>query len=144
MVHVPAQKARGTSDLFDVHLSMDSAGGINGKIVVTEGLAMPTTVRRLEQEGAKALIFIHPGKNIHEGICTTIWGTPTSENIHRKPESIVACINRPDGDRRLGLLEKGSATAHVSTELEEGWKKCPLPVATIQGGDPTAPSCENR
>ncbi len=133
LVHLPADRCRAVTDLFDHHLSSQDAD-LGGKIVLTEGLAMPTTVRLLEKMGAVAQIYIHPGRNIHEGICTTIWGTPTASNIDRKPSTPIACINRPDGDSLLQQLSRGPVQATVRTRLEEGWRKCFLPEVRIEGG----------
>ena len=38
---------------------------------------MPGKVADLEERGARGVIFIEPGERIHEGICTSIWGSPT-------------------------------------------------------------------
>jgi len=134
LVYVPASKAKSVTDIFDSHVS-SSGADVKGRVVVTEGFAMPTTVRALEQRGAIAQIFINPGENIHDGICTTIWGTPTVSNIHRKPSTPIACVNRTDGERLKALCEQGTVRAGVSTQLDERWRPCALPVATIQGTD---------
>ncbi len=135
VVFLPARQARGAADLFDVHLEQTrSELEVSGKIVLTEGYAMPSTVRLLERLGARAQIYIHPGRRIHEGICTTIWGTPTPESVGRKPSTPIVCINRPDGDHLANLaLHQGPLQATLTTRLEEGWKRCPLPVAHIPG-----------
>jgi hypothetical protein len=132
LVYVPASKSKSVTDIFDSHVSA-SMPDISGRIVLTDGFAMPTTVRALEQRGALAQIFINPGENIHEGICTTIWGCPTPSNIHRKPATPVACINRTDGERLKALCERGGVRAAVTTRLDERWMPCALPVATIRG-----------
>ena len=135
--YVPSRYAAGTSTLFD---TPDAARGgdqgadpVKGRIVLTEGFSMPGPVQAFERRGAIAQIYIHPGKNIHEGICTSIWGAPTAESIGRKPTTPVVCINHPDGEALIAQVERGAARATIRTWLREGWMRCLLPVAEIRG-----------
>src|SRR5207244_5989261 len=83
--YVPSQYAGGTMSLFDTPdaARREGAGAdpVAGQIVLTEGFSMPGPVQAFERRGAVAQIYIHPGQNIHEGICTSIWGAPTAESI---------------------------------------------------------------
>ncbi len=135
--YVPSRYAAGTSTLFDIP---DAARGdehgtdpVKGRVVLTEGYSMPGPVQAFERRGAVAQIYIHPGKNIHEGICTSIWGAPTAESIGRKPTTPVVCINHPDGEVLIAQVERGTVRAKVKTWLREGWMRCLLPVADIRG-----------
>lgn len=137
IVYVPSRYAAGTSSLFD---TPDAAGRhsegpdpVAGKIVLTEGFSMPGPVQAFERRGAIGQIYIHPGKNIHEGICTSIWGAPTAESIGRKPTTPVVCINKADGDALIADVGGGAVRATIRTWLHEGWMKCLLPVAEIRG-----------
>ena len=94
---------------------------------------MPGPVQAFERRGAIAQIYIHPGKNIHEGICTSIWGAPTPESIGRKPTTPVVCINHPDGEALIAEIGRGAVRAEIKTWLREGWMRCLLPVAEIRG-----------
>jgi peptidase M28-like protein len=134
--YVPSQYAAGTSTLFDTPEAARAAEGadpVAGKIVLTEGFSMPGTVQAFEKRGAIAQIFIHPGQNIHEGICTPIWGAPTGESIARKPKTPVVCINHPDGDALIADIRRGPVRAAIRTWLREGWMRCLLPVVEIRG-----------
>lgn len=135
--YVPSRYAAGTSTLFDTPEAAGRAGDgadpVAGKIVLTEGFSMPGPVQAFEQRGAIAQIYIHPGQNIHEGICTSIWGAPTPESIGRKPRTPIVCINHPDGEALIAEVERGTVRATVRTWLREGWMKCLLPVAEIKG-----------
>ena len=95
--YVPSKYAGGTSSLFDLPDAAAAAGPRSGrgKIVLTEGFSMPARCRRFERRGAIGEISFTPGKNVHEGICTSIWGAPTAESIGRKPAMPVVCINQP-------------------------------------------------
>ena len=79
IVYVPSKYAGGTASLFDLPEAARSSGGddaVRGRIVLTEGYSMPAAVGAFERRGAIGEIFIHPGKNVHEGICTSIWVRP--------------------------------------------------------------------
>jgi len=134
--YVPSRYAAGTSSLFDTPDAARAGEGVDpvaGKIVLTEGFSMPGTVQAFEKRGAIAQIFIHPGQNIHEGICTPIWGAPTAESIARKPKTPVVCINHPDGDALIADIRRGTVRAAIRTWLREGWMRCHLPVVDIRG-----------
>ncbi len=131
-VHLPAAPIEGASELFKAAYGEDIPD-VAGKIVVTEGYPMPASVRRLEAAGAAGQVYINPGVRIHWGICTPIWGAPGEAQISRKPSTPVVAINRPDGDRVIEAIEGGLDHLTISTELDEGWFSCPLPVARIDG-----------
>lgn len=138
VVYVPAAYAGGTADLFDTPDAAragDASDPVAGRIVLTEGFSMPGTVQAFARRGAAGQIFIHPGRDIHEGICTPIWGAPTRESLERKPRTPVACISRPDGERLIEEARRGPVTATLRTWLDEGWRRCLLPVAEIRGAE---------
>jgi N-acetylated-alpha-linked acidic dipeptidase len=137
LCYVPSKYAGGTGDLFDtpsVASAELTSDPVAGKIVLTEGYSMPGTVHAFERRGAVAQIFIHPGADIHEGICTPIWGAPTPDALPRKPRTPVVCVNAPDG-ARLAALAANGARIGIRTWLREGWAPCLLPVAEIAGTD---------
>lgn len=133
VVHVPgARLDGGVSDIFAGGPG-DAAPDVAGKIVLTEGYAMPLRVRRFEASGAVGQIYINPGENIHWGICTPIWGTPTDRDLSSKPSTPVVAVSRPDGRRLAERAGEGSTEVTIHADLEEGWFRCKLPVATVRG-----------
>ena len=74
-----------------------------------------------------------PASNVHEGICTSIWGAPTAESLGRKPTVPVVCINHPDGEQLIADVQRGPVRASIKTWLREGWMRCLLPVVEIRG-----------
>lgn len=119
-------------DLFDVMPEADI--DVAGKIVIIDGYGGPPAVRLFEQLGAVGQIYVNPGVDIHWGICTTIWGAPDLDNMHRQPRTPVISINRPDGEALVEQLKaSGKLEVTLYTELKEGWFPCPLVVADIQG-----------
>ncbi|MGD9903076.1 MAG: M28 family peptidase [Vicinamibacterales bacterium] len=138
VVYVPSKYAGGTSSLFDLPEAARGGGAddpVRGRIVLTEGFSMPAAVGAFERRGAIGEIFIHPGANVHEGICTSIWGAPTAESLGRKPAVPVCCINHPDGEALIADVGRGPVRATMKTWLREGWMRCPLPVVEIRGQD---------
>jgi hypothetical protein len=109
--------------------------GIAGKIVLTEGYASPGKVADFMKGGAAGAIFISPGERIHEGICTTIWGSPDLDSYERKPTIPVVSVNKTDGAWLRDLVRAGGAKARLSTKLDEGWIECPVLVAEIAGSE---------
>ncbi len=128
-----SEAATGSGDVFSVGVDM---GGVDvaGKIVLTEGMASPGKVNDVMSAGALAGIFINPGENIHEGICTTIWGTPDLDSMARQPSIPVAAVNKPDGQELIELAKRGGRVA-MSTTLDTGWRRIPVLVAEIKGGN---------
>jgi N-acetylated-alpha-linked acidic dipeptidase len=102
-------------------------------MVLTEGYASPGKVLEFMKAGAAGAIFISPGQRIHEGICTTIWGSPDLDSWERKPTIPVVMVNNTDGAWLKQLCQAGPVRARLSTRLVEGWVPCPVCVAEIPG-----------
>jgi len=133
LVYIPAAKsAADTDEVFSV--GVDIGADVAGKIVLTEGMASPGMVKDVMAAGALAGIFINPGQAIHEGICTTIWGTPDLDSMGRQPSIPVAAVNNPDGQELIALAKRGGKVA-LSTTLDTGWRKIPVLVAEISGAN---------
>ena len=135
LLHVPAQAAGGQRSVSE--MGVDAAGltpeTVAGRIVLTEGFALPGIITPLAELGAAAVIAINPGVDIHWGTCTTIWGAPGLDDLSRKPKIPVVAVNRPDGDLLVEAAAQGKA-AKVACELEEGWFAQKVLVASIPGG----------
>lgn len=131
-IHVRAAPIRDASELFKSPIEGELPD-VRGKVVVTEGYPMPVSVARFEVAGAAAQVYINAGVNVHWGICTPIWGAPDESRLAQKPSTPIVAINRPDGDRLIQAVEDGIDQITLHTELEEGWRSCPIPVARIDG-----------
>ncbi len=132
LVYMEADYAKNANDVF-AGLQIDDVDLIKGKAVMTEGLPLPGRVTDLMVAGAAAVVFISPGERIHEGICTSIWGSPDLDSIDRKPSIPVVSICHSDGLWLKGLLEEGPVRVDISTELDEGWRPVSVLVAEIEG-----------
>ncbi len=134
LVYVPAAYSKSISTMFQrniVALAPEHER-LQGRIVVSEGYATPQKMREFEQAGAAGVIAINPGRDVHWGTCTTIWGAPELDELHRKPKIPIAAVNHEDGQRLIALAAAGGSGSLV-TRLVEGWFTQKLPVVTIPG-----------
>lgn len=96
LAYVPGGAAGSSpGDVFSAGVEFGGAR-VAGRIVLTEGMASPGKVKDLMAAGAIAGIFINPGQNIHEGICTTVWGTPDLDSAASQPTIPVVAVNYAD------------------------------------------------
>ena len=112
----------------------DDGRDVRGKLVLAHGFGMSSMARHFEERGAVGLIAVHPGKNPHWGICSTVWGSPDLHDLPRRPNFVVVSVNHPDG---LALIEAAGRgeTAIVTAALEQGWYPSPIPVVKIPGAE---------
>jgi hypothetical protein len=120
LVYVPGTAGDSPGDVFSTGVEFRGTP-VAGKIVVTEGLASPGKVNDLMAARATAGIFVNPGPNIYEGICTTVWGTPDLDSAARQPSIPVVAVNRPDGEALIQAAQQ-RRRASVATQLETGWR----------------------
>lgn len=132
LVYVPSAQATDRYDMFDAKVNKE-VNNLAGKIVISEGLAMPEKVATFHDKGVVGAIFINPGKNIHDGICTTIWGSPDLDTIDNEPKIPVLAVNKADGEELKRLCQTGKAVIELSTSLDKGWYECPLIDMFIEG-----------
>lgn len=132
LVFVSTGYAKGINDIFGTAID-ENIGNLEGKIVMTEGFPMPGKVGEFADMGVKATIFISPGENIHEGICTTIWGSPDLDNINDEPKIPVMAISKSDGQELAQLCGEGQVQIEFQTRLEKGWYPCPVIDIFIEG-----------
>lgn len=132
LVYVPSGHAADMQEVFHSQVSVDSID-LKGKVVITEGLAMPGKVASFDKLGVLGAIFVNPGKNIHDGICTTIWGAPDLDTIDNEPKIPALAINRADGDELIEQCKLGSVQVEFQTVHKKGWFECPLIDIFIEG-----------
>ncbi|MDR7555438.1 MAG: M28 family peptidase [Armatimonadota bacterium] len=131
VVYVPTGVA---ADIREIFAAARGTGvDVRGRIALTEGYASPGKVFAFMKAGAAGAIFISPGERIHEGICTTIWGSPDLDAWDRKPTIPVVMVNKTEGAWLRQLAQAGPVRVRLSTRLTEGWMSCPLCVAEIPG-----------
>src|SRR2546428_2637250 len=136
VVYVPTVPGAPFTDTFDAPLPA-SVGDVSGRIVLTEGFPSPQKVLALQQRGAAAIIFTHPGQAIHEMICTTIWGAPDLDSLPRKPSVAVVSVNRPGGEALVAMAKHGGLGGGLRTRRRDGGVGWPGGGAGVPGtGEP--------
>jgi N-acetylated-alpha-linked acidic dipeptidase len=131
VVYEPTGFAKSSSDIFAP--AVRGTADVRGKFVLCEGQPMGGKVAELEDRSAAGGIFISPGERIHEGIVTTIWGSPDLTSLRRKPKIPVVSVSRPDGEELIARIRAGDAQARLTAELSEGFIPIPVLVAEIRG-----------
>lgn len=131
LVYVPTGHSSSVLDIFQA--PGDVTADVAGKVVLTEGYPMPGKVAAFQARGARAAVFISPGERIHEGICTTVWGSPDLDSISRRPAIPVLAVNKSEGAWLREQAQAGAVKLRYSTKLDEGWRPIPVLVAEIRG-----------
>ncbi|MEK8127749.1 M28 family peptidase [Paenibacillus filicis] len=108
---------------------------VRGRTVLTAGIANPVTVRKLQQAGAAAVVFVNPGEYAHEMIVSSVWGSPAPGQTRDLPGIPVISVNAPTGSR---LREQLDATGkplpvRLRTAVETGWTRIPTLIAELRG-----------
>jgi len=102
------------------------------KIPVIEGIASPVEIGKLYEAGAIGAIFIN-GPYTHEMIVSTVWGSPTTENISQLPKIPVVSINDDSGEILLQLIKEGKDQVELQTVVETKWTAIPTLTAELKG-----------
>ena len=123
-----AELAYAGSGMSDDYTGLD----VRGKIVLTDGLAMPAKALAAARAGATGQIHIND-EHIHEMCLSPVWGTPTPETAHLLPSVPSVGIARPDGERLKQALQRGAVRARLVTEPFLGWVKLPTLTADLPG-----------
>jgi hypothetical protein len=131
LVYAASGQAKSTTSLFAAADFGDA--DFTGKIVITEGLPMPGKVNDIARRGAAAAVFVGPGQRIHEGVCTTIWGSPDLDSMDRQPNLPILAVNNPEGMKLIEAAKAGSVQVAFSTNLDTQWRPIPILEATITG-----------
>jgi hypothetical protein len=107
---------------------------VRGKIALVDGLAMPTRARAAEQAGAVGAIFINPPE-LHEMIISTVWGSPTPENLATLPRLVAVSVHKQDGEDLRERARAGGLRVRLHAAVDTRWRKTPLLVADLAGTD---------
>jgi N-acetylated-alpha-linked acidic dipeptidase len=121
------------SSVNDIFAAATGDNDVAGRIVLTEGFPMPGKVTDLAGRGAVGVICISPGERIHEGICTSIWGSPDLTTWDRMPTIPIVSISRSDGERLAAQIADRAPEATLVATHETGWRRIPVVVAEIPG-----------
>lgn len=117
-------------------LSRSEASGLGpdalrGAVALVEGLATEAAVRRLQEAGAAAAVFI-TGRSIHEMIVSRVWGSPTPATMNDYVSIPAVSVSLGDGAELRRLAAEGAA-AGIETEVDTRWVDLPILTADIPG-----------
>jgi hypothetical protein len=105
---------------------------VEGKVALSDGLAMPAKTLAASHAGAIAQIHIND-EHIHEMCISPIWGTPIPETAHLLPSVPSVAVTRDDGERLREMLQQGPVTVRVMTAPFREWVKIPTLTAELPG-----------
>jgi Zn-dependent M28 family amino/carboxypeptidase len=111
-----------------------AAADAAGCIALVDGLVSPGVIARAEKHGCAAVIFAGDD-HLHQGIVSSLYGSPTTKTIGTLPGTPCVSIVAKDGQRLKELASGEGARVRVTTEVDTGWRDVPL--VTV---DVTAPS----
>jgi N-acetylated-alpha-linked acidic dipeptidase len=104
-----------------------------GAIALVDGLATPVTILQASRAGCAGLVFANEDRVVHNMIGTTIWGTPSLDQIDRLPDLPVVSIDVEAGRTLKRRLAAGRVTARLVARLDTGWYRSKLPEVRIPG-----------
>jgi N-acetylated-alpha-linked acidic dipeptidase len=125
--------AASTGDSGLTALLTSSRSDVAGKVVLARGFPASVPVRALQQAGAVGVICISPGERIHEGICTSVWGSPDLTTVDLEPSIPAVSVSKPDGEALMALAEAGESQATLVAKHDTRWRPIPVLVAEIRG-----------
>jgi hypothetical protein len=105
---------------------------VRGKIVLSEGLAMPGKARAASLAGAIGQVHIND-EHIHEMCISPVWGTPTPETAPLLPNVPAIGVTRADGARLKERLAEGAVLVRLVTEPYLAWTMIPTLTADLPG-----------
>ncbi|MDQ3228039.1 MAG: M28 family peptidase [Chloroflexota bacterium] len=114
-------------------MPVDYAGlDVRGKIVLSDGLAMPGKARAASLAGAIGQVHIND-EHIHEMCVSPVWGTPTPETAALLPNVPAVGISHKDGSRLKERLPEEPITVRLVTEPYLAWTVIPTLTADLPG-----------
>lgn len=109
------------------------AVAVAGKVVITEGLAVPFKFQLIQESGAVAAVFIND-TNLHDMCLSPVWGTPTPASAKRLPTIPCLSILGKDGCELKDMLKSGSVAVRMRVQPRLEWERVPLVMGEVRGG----------
>ncbi len=103
-----------------------------GKIVLSDGLAMPAKALAADRAGAVGQIHVNDD-HVHEMCLSPVWGTPVPQTASLLPGVPAVGVARADGDRLKRALAAGPVTVRLVTEPFRAWVKIPTLIGDLPG-----------
>lgn len=121
--------------LYDVGNGVDAdypAGRLDGRVLLSTGIAMPAKTLPADRSGALAQIHVG-GERHHEMCISTVWGSPTPETFGLLPKTPSIAITAPDGAKLRAMLVEGPVRVRVRATSCREWRPIPLLTASLPG-----------
>ncbi len=116
----------------DGHVSDYEGKDVKGKIVVSNGLAMPDKALASQDAGAIGQIHIND-EYIHEMCISPVWGTPIPETAGLLPKIPAVAVTKADGEKIRAAMAKGTVTVRLMTQPYREWCKIPTLTGDLPG-----------
>ena len=105
---------------------------VRGKIVVSDGLAMPEKALSAQRAGAIGQIHINDN-HIHEMCISPVWGTPVPETAELLPTVPAVSVTQEDGRKIKAAMDNGAVRVRLFTQPYRQWCKIPTLIADLPG-----------
>jgi len=99
-------------------------------VALVDGLVSPGVVATAAAHGCRAVIFCGD-EHLHQGIISSLYGSPTTRTMSQLPDSVAVSITGPDGDILKQQLAAGAVNVRITATLDTGWRNLPLLVADL-------------
>ena len=107
---------------------------VGGTAALVDGIAIPGKAMAAEQAGAAACVFANADEHVHEMIVSTLWGSPTPQDIERLPKIPMASVGRAGAEKlRAACGGQNRPAVHLETRVTTGWREIPTLVAQLDG-----------
>lgn len=103
-----------------------------GKIVVSDGLAMPAKAMAARAAGAIGHIHVND-EHFHEMCISPVWGTPIPATGDLLPTVPSVAVLKVDGDRLKALMSRSAVTVRLVTQPIREWTQIPTLTAELPG-----------
>lgn len=107
---------------------------LQGKIIVSEGLANPGKSLAVQNTGAIGHIHID-GPLVRDMCISPVWGVPTPETAHLLPDIPAVGINEEEGKVLKEKMKAGTVVATLVTQPFLEWGKLPTLIADLPGNE---------
>lgn len=105
---------------------------VRGKIVISDGLAMPGKALAAQEAGAIGQIHVND-EYIHEMCISPVWGTPIPETAGLLPDVPAVAVTRENGDKIKAAMKQGAVKARIVSQPHYSWDKIPTLTAELPG-----------
>ncbi|MCX5732837.1 MAG: M28 family peptidase [candidate division NC10 bacterium] len=104
---------------------------VQGRAALSDGLAMPAKMFRIEGAGAAAQINIC-GKLPHEMIASIVWGSPTPKTAKLLPRTPIVSVDAAGGAALREALGRGPVRVRIRAAVDTKWRSLPLLIAHLR------------